>query len=128
VQAWKRHHKYECKGLAESIKDEGLSKDFAQQASLRMLLQLLVMKRNGLINDEDWNAVLELKHHELLLTDDDDLEEPGSTKSSTSSMNDTFMQIKLEEMHSKVALSIAGMPASARDIKNAVSLQNKVRP
>ena len=88
-----------------------------------MLSQLLVMKRHGVIKDEDWDAVLALKHHDLLMDEDDDLEEQVSRESP---MNDHFMQIKLEEMHSKVALSIAGMPVGDRDIKNAVSLQNKV--
>jgi len=88
-----------------------------------MLSQLLVMKRHGVIKDEDWDAVLELKHHDLLMDEDDDLEEQDSRESP---MNDHFMQIKLEEMHSKVALSIAGMPVGDKDIKSAVSLKNKV--
>src|ERR1700722_20060094 len=108
AQAWKRHHKYECKALAESIKEGGLAKDFAEQSSLRMLLQLLVMKHHKLISDNDWKLVLELKDHELLITDDDDVDSIPSDK-------DSFMQIKLEEIHSKMALGLAGMPANARD-------------
>jgi hypothetical protein len=91
-----------------------------------MLSQLLVMKRHGVIKDEDWDAVLALKHHDLLMDEDDDLEEQVSRESPTRPINDHFMQIRLEEMHSKVALSIAGMPVGDKDIKNAVSLQNKV--
>jgi hypothetical protein len=99
-----------------------------------MLSQLLAMKRHGMVKDEDWEAILELRDHDLSLAEEDEIQEEDSRKADqalvdgTSPMDDNVIRNQLERAHSKVALTIAGLPSSDKDIKNAISLQNKVRP
>ncbi|KAF4309622.1 hypothetical protein GTA08_BOTSDO02492 [Botryosphaeria dothidea] len=67
-QSWKRHHKYECPVL------KTLGPERQLPNVVRAVVQTLVMKKNGLISEEDWNSLQELPSHLDELHQDPDWE------------------------------------------------------
>ncbi|EKG22146.1 hypothetical protein MPH_00473 [Macrophomina phaseolina MS6] len=56
-QSWKRHHKHECPVL----KTLGAERQLPN--AVRAVIQTLVMRKSGLISDEDWKNLQELPAH-----------------------------------------------------------------
>lgn len=56
-QSWKRHHKHECPVL----KTLGAERQLPN--AVRAVIQTLVMRKSGLISDEDWENLQELPAH-----------------------------------------------------------------
>lgn len=58
-QAWQRYHKVECKKLAAIPKD----KTTMVHSSQRILIQVLLLRKHQLIDDDNWEMLLDLEDH-----------------------------------------------------------------
>jgi hypothetical protein len=91
--------------------------------TVRMLAQLFLMKKHGVIKEEQWQEVLKLKHYDL--TNEEEMESESS-QSTSDKLNRSQAIRKFEDLIITSALALASMPFSAEAVEYARQLLLKV--